>query len=164
MGPHHKLRVACVAGRRRIRQAEYCAANAGTVGLTWALAEELAEFGITATFSALLPRPGHPSIWNCLTRLWRGRAGNKTGEPFIPYDETPPPELFSAFIAYLASDEAAHITGSVFMTMGNFIGLYSYPAITTSMVSMDGPWTMEKIIAEAPKTLLKGYKNINQKE
>lgn len=148
-----------------LRQAEYCAANAGTVGLTWALAEELAEFGITANVFCPAAKTRASIDMELFDKVVaEDERATKTGEPFIPYDETPPPELFSAFIAYLASDEAAHITGSVFMTMGNFIGLYSYPAITTSMVSMDGPWTMEKIIAEAPKTLLKGYKNINQKE
>ena len=146
-----------------LRQSEYCAANAGTVGLTWALAEELAEDGITVNAFCPAAKTRASIDMELFDKVVdEDERATKTGEPFAPYDETPPPELFASFIAYLASDEAAQITGSVFMTMGNFIGLYSYPTITASMVNEDGAWTMEKIIEMAPKTLLKNYKNINQ--
>jgi hypothetical protein len=49
------------------------------------------------------------------------------------------------------------------MTMGTFIGRYNNPAIGATMFSMDGDWTVDKAIAEAPNTLFKDYKNINQK-
>ncbi|NLM52188.1 MAG: SDR family oxidoreductase [Firmicutes bacterium] len=146
-----------------LRQAEYCAANAGTVGLTWALAEELAEDGITANAFCPAAKTRASIDMELFDKVVaEDERATKDGKPFVPYDETPPPELFAPFIAYLASDEAAHITGAVFMTMGSFIGLYAHPVVTTSMVT-DGPWTMEKILKEAPNTLLKNYKNILQK-
>ena len=147
-----------------IRQAEYCTANAGTVGLTWALAEELADDNITS---------------NCFCPAAKTRASvdmelfdkvvdadehsTKSGEPIMKYDEGQPPERFAAFIAYLASEEAKNVTGSVFLTMGTFIARYNNPAVGATMMSMDGDWTTEKVIKEAPDALFKDYKNFVNK-
>ena len=87
----------------------------------------------------------------------------KSGKPFVSYEETQGPEPFAPFITYLASDEAANVTGSVFMTMGGFIGRWANPAFEATMFDADG-WTMEKIVKTAPETLFKDYKNINQKD
>ncbi|MPW24278.1 SDR family NAD(P)-dependent oxidoreductase [Alkalibaculum sp. M08DMB] len=146
-----------------IRQSEYCAANAGTVGLTWALAEELADDGITANVFCPAAKTRASVDMELFDKVVdEDEKSTKSGEPLVKYDETQPPELFSAFIPYLASDDASHVSGSVFFTMGTFIGRYSNPAISSSMISMDGPWTVDKIIEEAPKTIFKDYKNINQ--
>jgi 3-oxoacyl-[acyl-carrier protein] reductase len=147
-----------------IRQSEYCAANAGTVGLTWALAEELADDGITANVFCPAAKTRASVDMELFDKVVdEDEKSTKSGEPLVKYDETDPPELFSAFIPYLASDEAAHVTGSVFFTMGTFIGRYSNPTISTHMIGVDGPWTVDKIVEAAPETLLKDYKNINQK-
>jgi 3-oxoacyl-[acyl-carrier protein] reductase len=147
-----------------IRQAEYCAANAGTVGLTWALAEELADDGITANAFCPAAKTRASVDMELFDKVVDDDGhSTKSGEPIMKYDEGQPPELFAPFLAYLASDEAAHVTGSVFMTMGTFIGRYNNPAIGATMFSMDGPWTFDKVVEEAPKTLFKEYKNINQK-
>lgn len=145
-----------------IRQAEYCAANAGVHGLTWALACELAEDGITANVFCPAAKTRASVDMELFDKVVeKDETSTKSGEPLVKYDETQPPELFAPFIAYLASDKAANVTGSVFLTMGSFIALYSNPAIATSMFDMEG-WTMDKIINTAPNTLFKDYKNINQ--
>ena len=146
-----------------IRQVEYCAANAGVHGLTWGLACELADDGITANVFCPAAKTRASVDMELFDKVVdEDEKSTKTGEPIVKYDETQPPELFAPFVAYLASDEAANVTGSVFMTMGGFIGLYSNPAISTTMFDMEG-WTTDKIIKTAPDTLFKNYKNINQR-
>lgn len=146
-----------------IRQVEYCAANAGVHGLTWGLACELAEDGITANVFCPAAKTRASIDMELFDKVVDEDAtSTKSGEPLVKYDETQPPELFAPFVAYLATDEAANVNGSVFMTMGGFIGRYSNPAIVANMFDMEG-WTMDKIIKTAPEALFKDYKNINQK-
>lgn len=146
-----------------LRQCEYCAANAGVVGMTWGLATELAENNITCNVFAPAAKTRSSVDAELFDKVTdEEEHATKSGDPFISYDETQGPEPFAPFIAYLASDEAAHVTGSVFMTMGGFIGRWANPAFEATMVKPEG-WTMESILEEAPKTLFKDYKNINQK-
>jgi 3-oxoacyl-[acyl-carrier protein] reductase len=144
-----------------IRQAEYSAANAGVLGLTWALACELAEDGITANAFA----PGAKTRASVDMEVFdkvvaEDERSMASGIPIVAYEGTDPPELFAPFIAYLASDEAAHVTGSVFATMGGFIARYSNPAFEADMFEKGG-WTFEKVAETAPSTLFRDYKNIN---
>lgn len=167
--PHMKRRkwgriINCTSGAFMggpIRQAEYSAANAGVLGLTWALACELAEDGITANAFA----PGAKTRASVDMEVFdkvvaEDERSTATGVPIVTYDGTEPPELFAPFIAYLASDEASHVTGSVFATMGGFIARYSNPVFEADMFEKDG-WTFEKVMATAPSTLFRDYRNIN---
>ncbi|MCL2124691.1 MAG: SDR family oxidoreductase [Oscillospiraceae bacterium] len=145
-----------------IRQAEYCSANAGTVGLTWALAEELSDDGITVNCFA----PGAKTRASVDMELFDkvvddDEKSTKTGMPLMSYDGTSPPEPFAAFIAYLATDAAKDVTGAVFMTGGGMIARYSHPTIVATMMDPEG-WTVDKAIKTAPETLFKDYKNITQ--
>lgn len=145
-----------------LRHAEYCAANAGAVGLTWGLACELYEDGITVNAFA----PGAKTRASIDMELFdktvdKDDMSTKDGIPLITYEETQPPELFASFITYLASDEAKEITGTVFLMLGGMIARYSNPAIVANMTDQEG-WTMEKIIKKSPETLFKDYKNIIQ--
>jgi len=142
-----------------IRQAEYCAANAGTIGLIRALAWELQEYNITA--NAFCP--------NAKTRasvdmeifdktVGNGKPSTLSGKPIAAYDSTPLPEDFAPFIAYLCTDEAKDVTGTVFLTLGKFIGRYSDPTVAATMLpENNADWTVDKFIAAAPETLFKDY-------
>ncbi|NMA24693.1 MAG: SDR family oxidoreductase [Clostridiales bacterium] len=146
-----------------IRQCEYCAANAGVVGMTWGLATELYEDGITCNVFAPAAKTRSSVDAELIDKTTDpDERATKDGQPFTSYEGTQPAETFAAFIAYLASDEAKDITGSVFMTMGGFIGRWANPAIEASMFKPEG-WTMESILEEAPKTLFKDYKSFIQK-
>ncbi|MDR0490248.1 MAG: SDR family oxidoreductase [Oscillospiraceae bacterium] len=146
-----------------IRHAEYCAANAGVLGLTWALACELADDGITVNAFA----PNAKTRASIDMELFdqtveKDEMSTKSGIPIVKYEVMKLPDLFAPFIVYLASDEAANVTGSVFLTAGGSISRFANPAIVANMTEPEG-WTMEKIIQTAPSTLFKDYKNINQK-
>ena len=146
-----------------IRQAEYCAANAGVHGLTWGLACELFEDGITANVFAPAAKTRASVDMELFDKVVeRDETSTKSGEPLLPYDGTLPPEMFSAFIPYLASDEAKDINGAVFFTFGGRIMRYSNPAIVEVMES-DEAWTVDKIVEQAPEKLFKTYKNIVEK-
>ena len=146
-----------------IRQAEYCAANAGVHGLSWGLACELADDGITVNVfcpAALTRSSVDMELFDKAVEA--DEMSTKSGIPIVTYEGTKPPELFAPFIVYLATDEAKHVTGSVFLTIGGNIGLYSNPSIAASM-SEPGGWTLEKIMKTAPGALFKDYRNINEK-
>ena len=88
-----------------VGQANYATAKAGIIGFTKTAAKELARFGITV--NAISP--------NAETRMIAGvpeekRAELIAGIPMGRFAE--PGEMFGA-IAFLASDEAGYITGTV---------------------------------------------------
>jgi 3-oxoacyl-[acyl-carrier protein] reductase len=147
-----------------IRQAEYCTANAGVLGLTWALATELAPDGITSNAFAPVAKTRASIDMEVFDKtVAKDETSTISGTPIMKYDDTPLPDLSAPFFSYLSSDEAANVTGTVFLCAGNFIARWSNPEIVANMFDKDG-WTVEKIVEKAPTTLFKDYKNINQKK
>ncbi len=147
-----------------IKHAEYCAANAGVVGLTKAAAIELHKYGITC---------------NCFSPFAKTRASyeldtypltvSKEDIPFV-FDNmnfggdmmkmTPGPEYVAPFVCYLASDAAAHVSGSIFTLGGNTVSMYSESINSNNLTKFDSkPWTMEELIQQAPRGLFAGYKS-----
>src|SRR4051812_27012624 len=99
-----------------VGQANYTAAKAGIVGLTLTASLELARLGVTVHCVA----PGGA------TRIMGTIPGAnvEVKEP-DEYTEWHPldPSLSSPLVAWLASDEAAHVTGQVFRAIGETIVL-----------------------------------------
>ena len=144
----------------RVRHAEYCAANAGAVGLTLGLAWELYEDGITVNALAPNARTRASLDMELFNKtVEKDEMSTKDGVPLARYEDTPPPEHFAPFVAYLVSDEARDVTGSVFHASGGLIRRFSNPAFVASMTSPEG-WTIDKVKETAPVTLFKDYKNI----
>jgi 3-oxoacyl-[acyl-carrier protein] reductase len=85
-------------------QANYAAAKAGLLGLTKALAQEVASRGITVNLIA----PGfiETPMTKALTEAQRAALAEK-----IPLGRLGAPEDVAAAVVYLASDEAAWTTG-----------------------------------------------------
>lgn len=101
------INIASVAGLMgQVGQANYSAAKAGMIGFTKSLARELAPKGITANVVA----PGFiPTDLNAaLAEEWRERL-----LAFIPLGRFGQVEDVAHTVAFLASDEAAYITGVV---------------------------------------------------
>ena len=88
-----------------IGQAAYAAAKAGIVGFTKTAAKELGRFGITV--NAISP--------NAETRMIKSMPPEKyeAMKNMIPLGRYGAPQEMSAAVAFLASDEAAYITGAV---------------------------------------------------
>ena len=95
-------------------QANYAASKAGVVGLTKTAARELAKKGITV--NAICPgfidtemtRGVPPNVWDAMVgKIWSGRVGS--------------PEDVGNVVAFLASDEAAYVTGEVINISGGMV-------------------------------------------
>ena len=100
-----------VALRGNPGQINYCASKAGVIGMTKSLAKELGGRGVTVNaiapgyiatdMTAALPEAAREAM---LATIPAGRAGT--------------PEDVAAAVAFLASDEAAYITGQVLSVDG----------------------------------------------
>ena len=92
-------------------QANYAAAKAGLVGMTKALAQEVGSRGVTVNVVA----PGfiETSMTNALSEAQRIKLGEQ-----IPLGRLGQPADIAAAVVYLASDEAAWVTGATLHVNG----------------------------------------------
>jgi 3-oxoacyl-[acyl-carrier protein] reductase len=95
-------------------QANYAASKAGLIGFSLALAREVASRNITVNVVA----PG--MIDTDMTRAVAGKA-QSDWEALIPLKRLGTPQDIAAAVCFLASDEAAYITGQVLAVNG---GMY----------------------------------------
>ena len=95
-------------------QANYAASKAGLIGLTKSIARELASRNVTCNAVA----PGF--VATAMTDRMTDEAKSKmTGQ--IPLERLGTPDDVAAAVAFLASDEASYVTGTVVNVSG---GLY----------------------------------------
>lgn len=114
-----------------IGQSNYAAAKAGIAALTLNQAAELGRYGITANSVAPSARTGMTSaVPEMAERMKKPEDGS--------FDRFAP-ENVSNLLAWLASPEAAHITGRVFEAEGGRICICDGWR-TTEGVDRDAPW------------------------
>ena len=102
------VNVASIVGpRANAGQANYAASKAGLIGMTKTVAVEVARRGITVNAVA----PGLVE-----TQLTEGISNGLAGE--IPAKRTGTPDEVAACVRFLASEEAAYVTGSVLTVDG----------------------------------------------
>lgn len=104
----------------------YAASKFGVVGLTQSLAKELAREGITA--NAICPGIIHTEMWDYNDRVWGQMLGEYgPGELMaewvegIPMGRAGTPAEVGALVAFLASADAAYITGQTINIDGGLI-------------------------------------------
>jgi 3-oxoacyl-[acyl-carrier protein] reductase len=105
-------------------QPNYAAAKAGIVQLTLATASALAKYGVTA--NAICPR--------ALTRMTEAMQG---------FDDLGP-EHVAPLVAYLASPEAAKVSGQVFVVYGKMITVLRGPT-ADERFDTDEPWSVSSV-------------------
>lgn len=142
-------RVICIgspAGQRgNFGQTNYSAAKAGIVGMvrTWAL--ELQRAGITA--NAVCPVAA-TAMTETIPFLAPYIDSMKNGEPLPAIIRRDvgmgTPEDAAGIISFLASDEAAGITGQAFSVGGDRLALWSHPTLTATEFR-DGGWAADDI-------------------
>ena len=100
----------------------YSATKFGVVGFTQALAQELAKFGINV--NAVCPGIVHTDMWTELDETLARLQGLKPGESLearkknIPLGRLETPEDVAGVVAFLASDDAAYMTGQAVNVTG----------------------------------------------
>ena len=143
-----------------LKHAEYCAANAAAIGLTRAAAYELYADGITVNCFAPAARTRAAYELEA-ARLTHDSPIIVEGRSFIDIMETPSPDHVAPFVTYLASEKAARVNGSVFLLMGNMVGLFANPVIETRLMNdSEEPWDVDELFEKVEAELIPGYKSI----
>lgn len=138
-----------------LKHAEYCAANAGVVGLTRAVAKELSQYGITCNAFAPFARTRAAFELTAYDEAVTEAESPWMDRKFaFALEKTPSPDDVAPFINYLASDEAAKINGKVFNVGGSIINLYSEPEVARTLVKYGGRWTIDELRQQIPFGLL----------
>ena len=141
-----------------IRMAHYCAANAGTMGLSMGAACEYYEDGITVNIFSpwARTRAAYEADF-----VFHGSSAVEGQQSFPKAEDTPDPEAIAPFLLYLCTEEAKDITGTIFTLAGNRISRHQFPIVTSSIHKNGNEyWTIDELRNDAPKYLLKGYKNV----
>jgi NAD(P)-dependent dehydrogenase (short-subunit alcohol dehydrogenase family) len=103
------INIASVAGKRGgglLGSAAYATSKAGLIGLTKALARELAPHGITV--NAICPGPVQSAMTDQMAGAQRARILAS-----VPLGRFAHPGEVAAAVVYLSSDEAAFVTGEI---------------------------------------------------
>ena len=68
---------------------------------------------------------------------------------------TSKPEHIPPIVVYLATEQAAYITGRTFFINGNNIGLYTEPMITSQINKDKDFWSLDELLKVVPEQLCK---------
>ncbi|MDR2502050.1 MAG: SDR family oxidoreductase [Oscillospiraceae bacterium] len=145
-----------------LTHAEYCAANAGVVGLTRAAAIELRPHGITVNCFA--PAAATRASYELEAAKRTHDKGIITeGKKYIDIKDVPGPEYVAPFVGYLASEKSEKCSGAVFMLMGNMINRFLDPTPAKVLFKeARDPWTIDEIFARETE-LFEGYVSLADK-
>ena len=132
----------------------YSASKGGVVSLTTALAQLFHVQGLDITCNSIVPiaetriSPRRAQAFH--DKLYQ--AGLITRQLYEESADPPDPEHIPPIIVYLASDEAAGVTGQVLGASRGRVALYSRPAEIKGLYK-DGVWTVEELLQRFPSTL-----------
>jgi 3-oxoacyl-[acyl-carrier protein] reductase len=145
-----------------LKHCHYAAANAAVVGLTRGVANELYHRGVMC--NAFNPWAKTRAAFELEAYRMVERGDKK---PFNPagtfFEITPPPEDLGPIMAYLSSDLVEGVSGTIFSIGGNTVGVHEDPDIKRSVTKSGGPWTVEELKYQMPRTILAQYHSRSEK-
>jgi 3-oxoacyl-[acyl-carrier protein] reductase len=163
MKQHFGRIINCTSGAFKgggLRQANYSAANAGVVGLTYAVAQEVYQFGITCNAFAPDARTRASFELSAYEMAQPEGEGPWVFDNFkLPLANSPSPDDLAPFICYLSTDEASKISGSVFFVGGQGVNLYSESDIISSLTKYGGRWTVDELRQQVPRGLMRMFRS-----
>ena len=113
-------------------QINYSAAKGGIVSMTIVLARELKKYGVTA--NVLCPR--------ALTRMTDSVPGAADYMSGPEWD----PEQIAPMVVFLASDDAADVSGQVFVVWGTRVHLLQGWQLAATLDRGEGRWTPQELV------------------
>ena len=119
-----------------VGQTNYGAAKAGIAAFTVIAAQELVKYGVTVNCLA-------PTAWSRLTAPLMG--GDEASEEF---KERISPRWIAVTTAWLASPEAANVTGRVFDIRGNTLGIAEGWHLGPTATQPDDPSQLGPVVAD----------------
>jgi NAD(P)-dependent dehydrogenase (short-subunit alcohol dehydrogenase family) len=130
-------------------QPNYAAAKAGILGLTYSSANALQKYGITV--NAIMPG----ASTRMTDTIPAGRMPGATGIAQSQSVEGTPrdPINVAPLCVFLASDEAASVTGQCFGASGYRIMRYRH-IVADRVIYNDGPWDIDALFDRLKSTLL----------
>ena len=114
-------------------QINYAAAKAGIASMTIVLGRELQKYGVTV--NAIAPRARTRMTETVLAR----HRSREDGE----FDEWDPDNI-APVVVWLASDDAADVSGQVFVVFGDRVHLMDGLGPRRTTVETDGRWTVDR--------------------
>ena len=144
-------------------QTNYAAAKAGIVGMvrTWAM--ELARAEITV--NAIVPVAA-TGMTETVPFLKPYVDALQAGEPLPPYARRElafgPPEDAAGLVAFLASDDAAGITGQAIGIGGDRLALWSHPTEAVVEFADGTGWSADAVAAIWPEKFAPSHQTVGQ--
>ena len=111
-------------------QSNYGAAKSAIAGMSIIVAREMSRYGVTC--NAICPR--------ARTRMTEEIFPEPEDGSFDIYH----PDNVAPWVAYLATDDAAHISGQTFLLWGGTVELLQ-PWVAVNEIKKDGQWTVEEL-------------------
>jgi 3-oxoacyl-[acyl-carrier protein] reductase len=140
------------------KHTNYATANAGVLGLTWSVAQEVYKYGITCNAFAPAARTRAAYELDSYIKVV-GKENSPMGYSTVSIMAvSPPPEDLAPFVAYLSTEEAANISGSVFFLGGNSINMYGELKMEKTLVKYGDRWTVDELKQQVPG-MLRGYRS-----
>lgn len=158
------INTSSIAGLGNLGQANYSAAKEGIVGFTRTIAKDMAKYNVTC--NAIRPMAAtrftiKQEFKETIAKKAAGMGVTDDAEIQKLYDSmfSAKPEHVAIFVAYLATEDAAYITGRTFFINGANIGLYNDPCIISQINKDLGFWSMDELLRIVPGQLCKGIAN-----
>ena len=138
----------------------YTASKAGVAGLTMGMATTFGLKGFkNITCNSIVPIADTRRTPKRNTEMWQAlfKAGQITRQIVTESCDPPGPEHTPPMIVYLATEDAANITGQMIGTSRGRVALYSWPTEIKGLYK-EGLWTLEELVKLVPRTLAQDLK------